>query len=124
MSKSGSPIQRIEGARLTSVQFVLNYLILGFDAKGAITVLVWPDIYRGDLILRYGMDRYRDELCGLIGHIVSGAGEVGNQTLVVRFDNGTRLEIPLASKREPGERAILTGANHFLYVWSSWDSRR
>lgn len=124
MSKSGSPIQRIEGARLTSVQFVLDYLILGFDAKGAITVLVWPDIYRGDLILRYGMDRYRDELCGLIRHVVSGAGEVGNQTLVVRFDNGTRLEIPLASKREPGERAILTGANHFLYVWSSWDSRR
>jgi hypothetical protein len=123
MSESGSPIQRIEGARLTSVQFVLDYLILGFDAKGALTVLVWPEIYRSDVILRYGMDGYRDELCGLIRHVVSGAGEVGDQTLVVRFDNGTRFEMPLASKREAGERAILTGPNHFLYVWSSWDSR-
>ena len=27
-------ISRLVGARLTSVQFVLNYLILGFDEKG------------------------------------------------------------------------------------------
>jgi hypothetical protein len=119
MSESGSPIKRIEGARLTSVQFVLDYLILGFDAKGALTVLVWPDIYRGEVILRYGMGGYRDELCSLITHVVSDAAEVVDETLVVRFDNGTRFEMPLASKREAGERAILTGPNHFLHVWSS-----
>jgi hypothetical protein len=32
----------IVGARLTSVQFILNYLILGFDERGAYTTLVWP----------------------------------------------------------------------------------
>ena len=35
----------LRGARLTSVQFVLNYLILGFDEKGALTTLVWPKVY-------------------------------------------------------------------------------
>ena len=124
MNESGSPLRRIEGARLTSVQFVLDYLILGFDEKGALTVLVWPEIHRGDVILKYGNGTYRDELCNLITHVVSHAGEVEKQTLTVRFDNGTRLEMPLASLERTGERAILTGSKHFLHVWSSWDNYR
>ena len=124
MNESVSPIQRIEGARLTSVQFVLDYLILGFDEKGALTVLVWPDIHRPGGVLKYGMEGYRDELCSLITHVVSGAGELGDETLVVHFDNGARFEMPLSSRREAGERAILTGPNHFLHVWSSWNTHR
>jgi hypothetical protein len=31
-----SVLLRIIGARLSSVQFVMNYLILGFDGKGAL----------------------------------------------------------------------------------------
>jgi hypothetical protein len=33
-------LSRLAGARLTSVQFILNYLILGFDERGALTTLV------------------------------------------------------------------------------------
>jgi hypothetical protein len=95
----------------------MDYLILGFDEKGALTVLVWPEIHRGDVILRYGTTGYRDELCSLITHVVSGANEVEDQNLIVHFDNGTRIEMHLAS-RERGERAILTGPKHFLYVWT------
>src|SRR5258708_35664509 len=118
MNESGSPLQRIEGSRLTSVEFVMDYLILGFDEKGALTVLVWPEVYRGDVVLRYGMAGYRDDLCGLITHVVSAASEGSDQTLIVCFDNGSRIEMPLAS-RERGERAILTGPKHFLHVWTS-----
>jgi len=32
-----SVLARIVGARLTSVDFVMDYLILGFDGKGALT---------------------------------------------------------------------------------------
>jgi len=43
----------IRGARLSSVQFVLDYLILGFDEKGALTTLVWPEIMeKGDTDIR------------------------------------------------------------------------
>ena len=119
MNESKSPLRRIEGARLTSVQFVLDYLILGFDEKGALTVFVWPEIHRGDVIFKYGSGTYRDELCNLMTHVVSHASEAENQTLRVRFDNGTRLEMPLASVERAGERAILTGPKHFLHVWSS-----
>jgi hypothetical protein len=37
-------ISRLMGAPLTSVQFVMDYLILGFDAQAALTTLVWPEI--------------------------------------------------------------------------------
>jgi hypothetical protein len=39
-SKNGERLlQSIVGARLSSVQFVLSYLILGFEEKGALTLL-------------------------------------------------------------------------------------
>ncbi len=34
--KKEEALSRLVGARLTSVQFILNYLILGFDEKGAL----------------------------------------------------------------------------------------
>ena len=42
--KKEEALARLIGARLTSVQFILNYLILGFDERGALTTLVWPEI--------------------------------------------------------------------------------
>jgi hypothetical protein len=117
MNPTDSPLRRIEGARLTSVQFVLDYLILGFDDKGALTLLTWPEIHCGETVLRHGTQGYRDELCSLITHLVSAAADMGNETLMVHFDNGTRLELPTASVGPKGERAILTGPNHFLHVW-------
>jgi hypothetical protein len=119
MNQSASPLERIKGARLTSVQFVLDYLILGFDDKGALTVLVWPEIHCLDNILKYGAPGYRDELCSLIAHVVADAADIGNDTLTVRFDNGTHLEMILNTRELKGERAILTGPKHFLHVWSS-----
>ena len=63
-----SVLSRVVGARLTSVQFVLDYLILGFDGKGALTTLVWPEIFIAGTgsVLKYGMESYRDRLCDLI----------------------------------------------------------
>lgn len=119
MNQFGSPLERIKGARLTSVQFVLDYLILGFDDKGALTVLVWPEIHCGGSVLKYGAPGYRDALCSLIAHVVADSADIGNDTLIVRFDHGTYLEMSLASRECKGERAILTGPKHFLYVWSS-----
>ena len=36
---------KLVGARLTSVQFVMDYLIVGFDEKGALTTLIWPEVF-------------------------------------------------------------------------------
>jgi len=109
-------IGRIVGARLTSVQFVLDYLILGFDERGALTTLVWPEIDKQDQILAYGMLEYRNCLCELISHTVTKASEM-DETFRITFENHFSLLIDLKRCDRAGERAILTGPDHFLRVY-------
>lgn len=110
-------LKAIVGARLTSVQFVLDYLILGFDEKGALTTLVWPEVRDAGRKVTFGTAGYRDRLCELIEHIVTDV-EVGQgETIMISFDDESRIQIPLRSYKQPGERAILTTSEHGLYVW-------
>ena len=110
-------LQRIVGARLTSVQFVLNYLILGFDEKGALTTLIWPEISDHNSLWKFGTNAYRDRLCDLIEQIVEGVAILDNETIIILFSNQVKLIIPLKEYSFPGERAILTAPDHVLYVW-------
>ena len=110
-------LQTITGARLTSVDFVLDYLILGFDEKGALTTLVWPEIDDTDTVAKFGMSGYRDRLCALITQIVKAVDMTADETIFIMFENKTHLRIPLRDRKVPGERAIFTAAKHHLYVW-------
>ena len=105
------------GARLTSVQFVLDYLILGFDAKGALTTLVWPEIVQGASVSNFGSSGYRDRLCSLITGTVQSATIHVDDTIEIQFDNDVELRIPLRTYAGKGERAIVTGPKHFLHVF-------
>jgi len=108
---------RIIGARLSSVDFVMNYLTLGFDGKGALTSLVWPEIRIPDgSILKFGMQGYRDGLCELITQVISEVHFSEDETITISFGD-TNLRIPLQQRRFPGERAIFTAPKHFLHVW-------
>jgi hypothetical protein len=108
---------RLIGARLTSVQFVLNYLILGFDGQGALTTLVWPEILDSGEVLCFGMNRYRDKLCSLIEKVVKTSRIEQNEIICFDFEDGTGLRIPLRSYEGRGERAILTGPRHYFFVF-------
>ena len=112
-----SLLRKIIGARLTSVQFVLNYLILGFDEKGALTSLVWPEIVVDHKHHKFGMNCYRDSLCELIEKVVSEVNVTFDEIIIIRFESGVELHIPLKSYTGAGERAILTAAQHELFVW-------
>jgi hypothetical protein len=115
--QSTTVLGRIVGARLTSVDFVLNYLILGFDEKGALTSLVWPEVsIGGGQVLRYGMQGYRDALCNLITRVVSEANISEDEIIQITLADDY-VRIPLREKQGAGERAILTGLKHFLHVW-------
>src|SRR5580700_1623503 len=114
--QTGAVFDRIIGARLTSVDFVLNYLILGFDEKGALTTLVWPEVCGAGNILRFGMQGYRDSLCDLIPRVVSAATISEDETIAISFGDD-HLRIPLRQVRFPGERAIFTAPKQFLHVW-------
>jgi hypothetical protein len=105
------------GARLTSVQFVLNYLILGFDGKGALTTLVWPQVIVGPKAIDHETQGYRDALCSLIEDHVSEAAIDDNRKIGMKFSSQRRLEVALSNYEGTGERAILTGPSHYLLVF-------
>jgi hypothetical protein len=115
--KKEEAIARLIGARLTSVQFILNYLILGFDEKGALTTLVWPEIHYERRTMTFGTQGYRDELCSLIEKVVKNVTMEVDETISIDFEDGIELRIPLASYKVPGERAILTGPKHYLFAF-------
>jgi hypothetical protein len=111
-----SVLSRIVGARLTSVDFVLDHLILGFDGKGALTALVWPEISIAGDVVKFGMQGYRDRLCELITEVISEVRFSEDETITISFGDNN-LRIPLQQRRAPGERAIFTAPTHFLHVW-------
>ena len=117
LNKGEELLQSICGARLSSVQFVLDYLILGFDEKGALTTLVWPEIHSTDPVVKFGMSGYRDRLCELITQVVSTVEVTEDETFIITFENESRLRIPLRERKDPGERAIFTAPKHRLRVW-------
>jgi hypothetical protein len=109
-------LKSIEGARLTSVQFIMDYVILGFDEKGALTILVWPEIIFVEKVLKYKAVGYRDGLCELITEIVQEIGvNAEEETISILFKNGIRLLIRL-NERNLGERIIFTAPKHILYA--------
>jgi hypothetical protein len=115
--KKEEALARLMGARLTSVQFILNYLILGFDEKGSLTTFVWPEISQGIKNITIDTEGYRDKLCSLIGVTTSHVILDLDETISIDFDDGSQLRIPLRSYKAPGERAILTGPKHYLFVF-------
>jgi hypothetical protein len=114
--KKEEALSKLIGARLTSVQFILSYLILGFDEKGALTTLVWPEICYEGKNFTFGTQGYRDELCSLIEKVAKNVTMEVDETISIDFENGVELRIPLRSYKAPGERAILTGPKRYLFV--------
>jgi hypothetical protein len=110
-------LSEIIGARLSSVQFVMDYLILGFDAKGALTTLVWPEIISAEQETEFGMPGYRDNLCDLITKVVENVEIAGDETIIIGFGRDVRLAIPLQTYKSSGERAIFTTPKNSLFVW-------
>lgn len=110
-------LQRIVGARLSSVVFVLNYLVLGFGPEGDLTTRVWPRLIKRDNALTFGMQGYRDGLCDLITHVVERVGISSDETITLSIENDIQLEIPLRNYSNAGERAIFTASKRERYVW-------
>jgi hypothetical protein len=110
-------LQEITGARLTSVDFVLDYLILGFNHKGALTTLVWPKLLIGGESFTFGAPGYRDRLCGLIPKVVLSVEVSEDERITVRFEDTSSMVIALRTYNRSGERAIFTTPKRGLAVW-------
>ena len=67
-----SPLEKLKGRNLSAVTFVQDYLQLQFDGP-FLNIFVWPRITVSGKSLSFGMQGYRDELCGQIAKTVGGA---------------------------------------------------
>jgi hypothetical protein len=76
-----------------------------------------PEIYQSGDKSAFGMPGYRDGLCCLIEKVAKSVTMETDETISIDFENGTELRIPLRSYKEAGERAILTGPQHYLFVF-------
>jgi hypothetical protein len=110
-------LKEITGARLSSVQFVLDYLILGFDQKGALTTLVWPELLIGGESFTFGAPGYRDRLCGLIPKVVLSVEVSDDERITISFEDTSSMVIALRTYNRSGERAIFTTRKRGLAVW-------
>ena len=110
-------LRKVVGSRLTSVQFVMDYLILGFDEKGALTTLIWPEVVQGETCLIFGTAGYRDALCEIIGTVVSNIRVADDDVAEIAFADSRQLRIPLNTSKLPGEKMIFSSPQHELVVW-------
>src|SRR5262245_53722265 len=96
----------------------MDYLILGFDGKGALTALVWPEVRSAGTTKRFGVPGYRDALCELIARKVVAAASPDDESVLIELEGDSHIYLQFGEEAMAGERAILTGVNRMLYVWS------
>ena len=108
----------IRGARLSSVQFVLDFLILSFDEKGALTTLVWPEISNKGATATFGMSGYQESLCALITMVVEDVEITNDETVVIGFGGEVRMLIPLRTYKGSGDGAIFAAPKRRPFVWN------
>jgi hypothetical protein len=109
LREPAQPFDSILGERLSSVEFVADYVQLRFDSP-PLNLYVWPRIHSDGVILRRPDAGYVDALVGLVGHRFVAADELLDLGLVLDFDDATRLAVPLDGTDADGaEAAEFTG---------------
>jgi hypothetical protein len=109
----------LNGERLVSITFILDYLQLGFDDAG-MSVLVWPMFMFEELSACYGDADYRDMLCELIEQEVERVTIVPDHSMELLFSSGALLSISLLIDDRVGgggEAVLLSTPDHRLWVW-------
>jgi len=87
-------LQIIVGQRLTSVEFVMDYIQLRFDGP-VLTVLSPVTVTTDELEIRSGEAGFRDCLCERIAARVTSARIVPHEALQLEFEDEARIRISL-----------------------------
>lgn len=97
--------QQIVGTDLSAVTFVRDYVQLDFD--GPKFNLLTP-ITVGSSNARWvsGDDQFRNRLCGQIGKTVSDVIMEEAKALVIKFNDGSTINVLLKGEDYPGPEAI------------------
>ena len=88
------PLSDVVGSELAAATFVRDYLQLSFDSP-PINLYVWPRIHSENRILTRNDSAYCDSLVDLIGVRLRAVDELLDLGLVLDFEGGARLAVPL-----------------------------
>lgn len=96
----------ILGEELSSVEFVRDYLQLRFDSP-PLNLYTWPSVHRpaGEVLDR-GAKGYLEAIVELIGRRVLSSDEFLDLGLVLDFEGGTQLAVPLSKSLEGVAEAV------------------
>jgi hypothetical protein len=110
-------LEMIVGESLSSVEFVMDYVRLGFN-ESRLTAFVGPQIENLDRTLSDTDSGYRDALCALIGVVVSSTEVREEEVLRIAFTDGRAITVSLRAEGVVGpEYAYFTSRSG---LWWSW----
>ena len=107
----------INGHQLGAVTFVQDYIQLAFDGPG-LTAYNCPSIWINGQVWEPMTPSYRDRLCEQITKIVSDV-ELTAEKIVIVFEDGSRIEVPLRVEAGCAEAAMFTDPDkEYTAVWN------
>ena len=98
-------LQVIVGRQLGSVEFVQDYVQLRFDGP-CLTAFTHPTVEVQGRTLQWKDPGYRDELCNRIATKVCQADVIADDKAVVRFEDGSEINISLKKADYVGPEAV------------------
>src|SRR5262245_6456097 len=111
------PINILEGTKLSSVEFVKDYIQLRFDGP-CLTVNAPFEVVVQGYHYRKGASGYRDALCERIGRLVRQALTLPDQEMRLEFEDGSTLSIFLNPEDQiSAEAAVLAYGLNNICVW-------
>lgn len=117
MTDTHNPLKILEGAQLSAITFVQDYVQFHFDGP-VLTAITTPNLHINNQILTWKMSEYRNCLCGQIGKIVKRASSVDGEELRIEFTEGSDISISLKESDYRGaEAAIFNNPPKPVCVW-------
>lgn len=109
----------IEGAQLSAVTFVRDYVQLHFDGP-MLTALTWPTVIVGNTVWSFSSSGYRDALCAQIAKSVRRGIVVPSDRLQLTFEDESQLVVSLRPEDRAGAEAVVFNAAPPNKSWEVW----
>lgn len=95
-------VDPIVGKRLSSVDFVEDYVQLRFEGDTIVTLLVWPMLIDGERIAEFGQNGYDEKLGTFVGEQLVGGTVAPAAHMTLDFGHGRRLRVRLDAEAYEG----------------------
>lgn len=117
---SKSILDRLVGAQLTQVWFVMEYVQLIFGGDDSLQCFVWPRIDTNGRTLAIETPGYRDALCAFLTTEVTAVAEDPAIGLAVEFATGRIVIAPTTAELTGPEIAMFHDIPTTAGNWKVW----